>query len=523
MDVQRVLQVVVGVTGADAAGLVAAEDTAHPWLYPEGSLEAGQFAGTRAIAQAMLSDEARVVSDIATVDADDELARAVRDCGAAACGIWPVSDQRQGVCGVLFALGGRSMDLGEGAAIVGSLAEVAVALFERHRGYRLYQAAVEHARAGVALADARLPDTPVIYVNEVFTELTGYSAAETVGRNLRFLQAGDCDQPGVRALRRAVDTGTASSVELRNYRKDGRFFRNWMGLAPIRDAGGVLTHFVGVQLDLTPFGGRRPTDRVPRWQHHTSPEIAELADRDPVAVLPVAAIEQHGPHLPLSTDLDIAEGVLHETGRWVPAEVPWVVLPSLAVGASSEHADFPGTLTVDSGAVAEHLFRVGASLAASGIRRLVVWNTHGGNRAAVDQAALRLRREYGLLVVKTEPERLGLPEGVDEVLGGREEAIHGGGVETALMRFLHPDRVRDDSLPSSEEAPRFGRIGPGGEGRFAWLAGDLGEDGIVGNPSLAGAAVGQRLVEHYGERVAGVIGDAYRFPLEKLSKGTRRI
>lgn len=258
------------------------------------------------------------------------------------------------------------------------------------------------------------------------------------------------------------------------------------------------------------------------WSDLTMDECAAALESDPVVVLPVAALEQHGPHLPLSTDADIGRGILDEALRRVDSSIPILVLPMQIVGASLEHTAYPGTLSLDAGLLERTIVQIGRSVGRSGARRLVLANSHGGNRATLDTAALRLRMEAGMLVVKASwfrfprPEALGLPE--QEWLDG----LHGGAVETAMMLHLHPDRVRAESIRSFP--PRFGgprgeadTLRPEGAASFAWSAGDLNPDGAVGDATLATAELGLRLVEHLGAELAIVLRDAHRFPVEQLA------
>lgn len=262
-------------------------------------------------------------------------------------------------------------------------------------------------------------------------------------------------------------------------------------------------------------------DPIRYWQSLTTVEAATLAARDPVVVLPVAAVEQHGPHLPLSTDLDIGLGVLAEAFRRLPRDLPARALPPQAVGASGEHRRFAGTLSLPPELLVETLVRTGAAVGAAGVRRLVVANSHGGNVPAVDAAACRLREEHRLLVVKTSyfdgprPDGAGLPD--------REwrHGLHGGAVETAMMRHLRPDLVRLDAVrrfPSLDEDLRgaLRRVSAEGGASFAWLAGDLNPHGVVGDATLGTAALGARLVAHYGQVLADVVQDARAFPLDRL-------
>ena len=265
-----------------------------------------------------------------------------------------------------------------------------------------------------------------------------------------------------------------------------------------------------------------------RWWHDlTRNEAAEAVRVDPVIVLPVAALEQHGPHLPLSTDADIGRGILARAFRGLEADGPDVyALPMLEVGTSEEHLDHPGTVSIPPHTLEETVVGIGSSLARAGIRRLVLSNTHGGNRAALDLAALRLRRTARMLVVKAHSFRIPRPSGVE--LPEREwtHGLHGGAVETALMLHLRPEAVREERISQFvslgedlEQALEF--VGPEGAAAFAWLAGDLNPRGVVGDATLASAAMGERLLEAYGDFLARVIQDAAVFPLGRLASGSR--
>jgi creatinine amidohydrolase len=263
-------------------------------------------------------------------------------------------------------------------------------------------------------------------------------------------------------------------------------------------------------------------DRSRAWSERTAPEIAAAAASDPVVVLPVAATEQHGPHLPLSTDEDIGRGLLDAAFRHLPADANVFALPMQEVGASPEHESFPGTLDLGGAVFEEVLVALGASVARAGVRRLVVHNSHGGNRATIDRAALRLRREWGLLVVKAHWFRFPRPT-VDLPEAEWVHGLHGGAVETAMMLHLAPERVRSERLDDfgsfgADLADRLTHLGPEGVAAFAWVAEDLNPSGAIGDASLASAELGRVLVDHYGRVLAEIIRDAAAFPLERLAE-----
>ncbi len=260
----------------------------------------------------------------------------------------------------------------------------------------------------------------------------------------------------------------------------------------------------------------------PWWGSLTSSEAEALAAADPVVVLPLGAVEQHGPHLPLATDLHIGLGLLERALRHLPDGFPLAVLPPQPVGASAEHARFPGTLSLEPALLAEVVHAHGRALARMGVRRLVLAGSHGGNRHVEDAAALRLREEHGMLVVKAAWYRFPRPGGLELPEGEWRHGLHAGALETAMMLALRPELVRTER---AADAPSLGgeleatlrRVGPTGEAPFAWLAGDLHPSGAAGDATLADADLGERLVEHYGRVLADVLQDARDFPLDRLA------
>ncbi len=262
-------------------------------------------------------------------------------------------------------------------------------------------------------------------------------------------------------------------------------------------------------------------DPIRYWHSLTTTEAAALAARDPVVILPLAATEQHGPHLPLSTDLDIGLGLLREAFRRLPDDLPAWALPPQAIGNSREHQRFAGTLSLDAELLIEGIHQIGTAVAASGVRRLVIFNSHGGNLGAMDAAALRLRDEQGLLVVKASYATFSRPADVELPEAEWRHGLHGGAVETAMMLHLRPDLVRDErrqcfSSLGQELDGTLRRVGADGEAAFAWLATDLNPHGVTGNARLVDPDIGQRLVAHYGCVLAEVLQDALAFPLDRL-------
>ncbi|MFJ5486700.1 creatininase family protein [Hansschlegelia beijingensis] len=185
-----------------------------------------------------------------------------------------------------------------------------------------------------------------------------------------------------------------------------------------------------------------------RWVEMTTEDFADPDVASWIAVLPVAAVEQHGPHLPVGVDAMIGEGYLARAAALIPEEMPVTFLPMQTVGASAEHLAFPGTLTLSPETVIRAWTEIGASVARAGVRRLIFLNSHGGNSPLLDVVSRSLRVDHGMLAVTVSWQRFGYPDGLfspQEVRHG----IHGGAIETSLMLAFRPD------LPRMEKAEHF--------------------------------------------------------------------
>lgn len=251
------------------------------------------------------------------------------------------------------------------------------------------------------------------------------------------------------------------------------------------------------------------------WEHLTTAELADGAFRDAVAVLPVAAVEQHGPHLPLGTDAILTDAVLDAALDRVAGGVTVLRLPTQRIGLSPEHQSFPGTLSLDAETVIAQWTAIGRSVGRAGIRRLVLLNGHGGQTAPVDIVAMRLRAEAGLTAVRATYFNL-LPD--DPEIDDRERRFgwHGGLVETALMLAVRPDLVRADHLAdfrSTAEAlqQRNRVLRVEGESGIAWMSEDLNPSGATGNAAAATAEIGRRLLDGVAENLAALFAEVHGF------------
>jgi creatinine amidohydrolase len=257
------------------------------------------------------------------------------------------------------------------------------------------------------------------------------------------------------------------------------------------------------------------------WSELTTEEIRARAMAGDmaraVAVLPVAAVEQHGPHLPLATDVVIAEGYLARAAARVPEGLDVLTLPVQAVGKSDEHDAFPGTLTLSAETALRAWTEIGAGVHRAGCRRLVIVTSHGGNSALIDLVAAALRG-LGMVAVTTAWARFGYPPGLfpaDEIAYG----IHAGGIETALMLALRPDLVRTAGIadfPSRALRMRgdYTHLSAGRPAAFAWKAQDLHPSGAIGDARLGCAEAGHAALDHGARAFVDLLAEVARFDLD---------
>lgn len=265
------------------------------------------------------------------------------------------------------------------------------------------------------------------------------------------------------------------------------------------------------------------TARTPplNWADIHWMDMADGLAADWIAVLPLAATEQHGPHLPLGTDVMIAEAFLARVREMLPSTIRATFLPIQTIGLSTEHADFPGTLTLSPDVALAQWMAIGESVARTGIRKLVMVTSHGGNSAAMSLVAQELRARHGMLAVTTGWHRFGVQDGLfpdDELRHG----IHGGAVETSIMLAKYPHTVRMDKMATFRPASvamqtDFRWLSAHRPAPFAWQVQDLHPSGAVGDATQASAESGHLLVEGGAKAFCELLGDVARFDLEKLA------
>ena len=242
-----------------------------------------------------------------------------------------------------------------------------------------------------------------------------------------------------------------------------------------------------------------------------------------IAVLPLAATEQHGPHLPVGTDVMIGEAYLARVRDLLPAALPATFLPLQPVGISTEHIDYPGTLTLPTETALKSWMALGESVARSGIRKLVMVTSHGGNSAAMTLVAQDLRAQHGLFVVTTSWSRFGAPDGLfsaEELRHG----IHGGAVETSIMLARYPHTVRQEAIadfrPNSIAIEKEYRwLSTQRPAAFAWQAQDLHASGAAGDATKASAEKGEQLLDHGARAFCELLDEVDKFDVKRLAAG----
>lgn len=258
------------------------------------------------------------------------------------------------------------------------------------------------------------------------------------------------------------------------------------------------------------------------WNEWSSAELAALDKNRAIAVLPVAATEQHGPHLSLDVDAALADGMVTACLPHVPASLPALFLPTQVIGYSPEHAAFAGTLTLSAETVMRVWTEIAQCVAASGIRKLLIFNTHGGNVGLLDVVARDLRARLGLLVYTCSWFNLPLGEAMAP-FGEHEQrfGIHAGAIETSLMLALHPEQVRmhltqDFASTAQTRAAHFPTLGNGRSAKLAWQMQDYNPHGAVGNAAAARADWGAALLQATGQALAELLIEIDQLPPDTL-------
>ena len=244
-----------------------------------------------------------------------------------------------------------------------------------------------------------------------------------------------------------------------------------------------------------------------------------------VAVLPVAAVEQHGPHLPLSVDATLLQGVIDAALPHLGANVPALFLPPQNIGLSTEHENFSGTLTLSPATVIALWTELGACVARAGVKKLLIFNSHGGNVAVMDIVARELRQRHGLLVYSASWFSLPQPPEVQGLFSAQEHrfGIHAGDIETSMMLHLAPGTVHMEHAQnfrstSQDRSERFAILGNGKSDKMGWAIEDYHPSGAVGQADAATADKGRAVVQAAGAALAALLAEVAALPLETVRR-----
>lgn len=256
-----------------------------------------------------------------------------------------------------------------------------------------------------------------------------------------------------------------------------------------------------------------PSNRF--FPYLTWKDVETIADKqNTVIIQPVAAIEQHGPHLPLVVDAAIGMGVLGKALEKLDASIPAFALPMLHYGKSNEHYHFPGTITLSTETLSSTLMEVGDSLYRAGLRKLVLMNSHGGQPQVMQMVARDLHVKYDdLMVFPLFTWRV--PNITKELLTPKEakEGMHAGDAETSIIMALLPEQVKMDKAVAEypPELPNTSLLTPEGKLPFAWTTKDVSKSGVIGDATTATLEKGQQILESVSDGWVEVITDIYRF------------
>ncbi|TAG25458.1 MAG: creatininase family protein [Burkholderiales bacterium] len=250
------------------------------------------------------------------------------------------------------------------------------------------------------------------------------------------------------------------------------------------------------------------------WAELTTRQFAQIASQgadDVVAVLPVAAIEQHGPHLPTSVDTALVNGVIAATLPHL-GKTRALFLPTQQVGKSNEHQRFPGTLTLKAETLIALWTEIGESVHRAGIKKLVLLNSHGGQISVMDIVARDLRVRLDMLVFSTNWFTLPLGDEINALFTPEEHrfGIHGGDMETSMMLALAPHTVdmkqaRDFKSSSQARSERYPILGNSVSAKMGWQIQDYNAFGACGNAAIATAEKGHAVINASAKKLAQLL------------------
>jgi creatinine amidohydrolase len=255
------------------------------------------------------------------------------------------------------------------------------------------------------------------------------------------------------------------------------------------------------------------------WWDLTTCDFAALDAERQVAIVPVGAVEQHGPHLPVGVDAAINAGIVARAVELMPQGLPALVLPMTPVGKSDEHLLFPGTLTLSHETLGRVWYELGECVHRAGLRKILFFNSHGGQPQLLEIVCRDLRVKRCMFALTTMWGRLvDMTDLVDaaEIRHG----IHGGQIETSVMLHLHPELVdrrrAENFVPVTVEVEREAELLGRRAAYFGWQAQDLHPAGVSGNAAAASAELGKELVERAARGLVRLVEEISAYPLSRL-------
>lgn len=274
----------------------------------------------------------------------------------------------------------------------------------------------------------------------------------------------------------------------------------------------------------SPPNPQRPTPSLRRfWAELTTLDFAGLDAASTVAVLPLGATEQHGPHLPLGVDTLLADGIVEAALPLLPDDLPVLFLPTQSIGLSPEHARYAGTLTLSSETLMRLWKDIGAGVARAGVKKLLLFNAHGGHIGPMDIVSRELREAHDLLVFSANWFHLPM-EGVGPI---DRYDVHAGESETSMVLALRPDLVRlsevqDFKSSSQQRNVDFPMLGNGRSAKFGWAMQDLNPSGAAGNAGASTAEQGAAFIAAAAKQLALLLAEISRLPLSTLGPDPQR-
>ncbi|EIJ80420.1 Creatininase [Bacillus methanolicus PB1] len=250
----------------------------------------------------------------------------------------------------------------------------------------------------------------------------------------------------------------------------------------------------------------------------TSKQVEELPKQKALVILPIGAVEQHGPHLPIYTDSLIAEGVLKAVCNYLNEDDNIWILPAIPYGKSTEHLGYAGTISLSGSTLQLIVKDIATSLQKSGFRKLVLFNTHGGNHDLLNMIARDIRIETGLITFRLNSYDFDVAE---DIITKQEAAygIHGGEVETSLVLSFKSEWVKKELCPSEimQFPMKIKHLQLKGNNYFAWKMEDISNTGILGNARKATKEKGEKIIGRLSEILAQVLREMAEFEIDELT------